>query len=188
MPGPQEARFAAPAQTGFSVTAATRDRDRSSAIDAEDCGAAECDRWLPPRFSLASDHRRAVRRKADHLTAGRLSSYTEGSSYEHDMPVENCECGVGFAGAEPRKIWLSTNQSTGIPSGREPEAAKHGCPITARHDGLTRGVAEHLMTPLAAEVRSRSRRGAGTPPFRCNQRRARFAALWTAGDELSPFP
>src|SRR5260370_12552506 len=152
MPGPQEARFAAPAQTGFSVTAATRDRDRSSAIDAEDCGAAECDRWLPPRFSLASDRRRAVRREADHLTAGRLSSYTEGSSYEHDMPVENCECGVGFAGAEPRKIWLSTNQSPGISPGREPEATEHGCPIAARHDGITGGVAERLITPTAAEA------------------------------------
>jgi hypothetical protein len=37
MPGPQEARFAAAALTGFSVTAATR--DQSSAIDGEDCGA-----------------------------------------------------------------------------------------------------------------------------------------------------
>jgi hypothetical protein len=85
------------------------------------------------------------------LTAGR-SPWVEfihrGELYEHDMPVENCECGVAFAGAEPREIWLSTNKSTGISPGREPETAKHGRSITARHNGLTGGVAEHLMTPL----------------------------------------
>jgi hypothetical protein len=83
-----------------------------------------------------------------------LSSYIEGNCYEHDMRVENWECGVEFAGAEPRKIWLSTNQSPGISPGREPEATEHGCPIAARHDGITGGVAEHLMTPVAAEVTS----------------------------------
>src|SRR5260370_1708071 len=66
------------------------------------------------------------------------------------MRVENCECGVAFAGAEPRKIWLSTNQSPSIPPGGEPEATEHGCPIAARHDGVTGGVAEHLITPAAA--------------------------------------
>ncbi len=38
MPEPQEARFAAAAMTGgFLLPAATRDRDRSSAVDGEDC-------------------------------------------------------------------------------------------------------------------------------------------------------
>jgi hypothetical protein len=76
-----------------------------------------------------------------------LSPYIEGNCYEHDKRVENCECGVEFARAEPRKIWLSTNQSTGIPPGGEPEAAEHGCPIAARYDGLTGDVAKHLTTP-----------------------------------------
>jgi hypothetical protein len=87
-----------------------------------------------------------------------LSPYIEGNCHEHDKRVENCECGVEFAG-EPRKNWLSTNQSTGIPPGGEPEAAEYGCPIAARYDGLTGDVAKHLTTPVAAEVRSQGSPG-----------------------------
>jgi hypothetical protein len=68
------------------------------------------------------------------------------------MRVENGESGVQSAGAEPRKIQLSSNQSTGIPPSRESEAAEHGCPIAERHNGFTGGVAEHLITPAAAEA------------------------------------
>jgi hypothetical protein len=60
-PGPQEARFAAAALTGFPVMAATRDRDRSSAID---CGASGA-RPMTPNV------RNGPHYQAD-LTAGRI--------------------------------------------------------------------------------------------------------------------
>ena len=63
------------------------------------------------------------------------------------MRVENGESGVEFAGADPCKIQLSSNQSPGIPASGESEAAKHGRPIAARHNGFARGVAERLITP-----------------------------------------
>jgi hypothetical protein len=102
------------------------------------------------------------------------------------MRVENCERGVEFAGAEPREIWLSTNQSLSIPPGREPKVAERGCSITARYVGLTGGVAEHLMTPeaggqlgmksAAPEQESKPRRlHRSTPPKAGTGRR-----LWTA--------
>jgi hypothetical protein len=67
------------------------------------------------------------------------------------MRVENCECGVEFTGAEPRKIQLSSNQSTGVPPSRKSETAEHGRPIAAGHNGVAGGVAEQLITRAAAD-------------------------------------
>jgi hypothetical protein len=68
------------------------------------------------------------------------------------MRAEGCECGVALAGAEPRKMRLSSDQSAGIPPSRESEAAEHGRPIAARYDNFTGGAAEQLITPAAAEA------------------------------------
>jgi hypothetical protein len=67
------------------------------------------------------------------------------SYHEFDMHVENSECEVTLAGAEPWKVRVSSNQSAGIPPSRESQVAKHGGPIRAGHRGFAGGLAEQLI-------------------------------------------
>ena len=156
MAGPLEGRFAGRCpDRGFSVT--------GSELRCETAHEPQTARIVAPRVQPMA---------AVTVLAGWLSSDIEGSCYEHDMRVENCECGVEFARAEPRKIELSSNQSSGIPPSRESEAAERGRPIAARYDNFTGGAAEQLITPAAAEAEITGADALKSLRVRCPQSRS----------------
>jgi hypothetical protein len=68
------------------------------------------------------------------------------------MCVENSECEVAFAEAEPREIRRSANQSLSIPTSGESQVAEHGGPIGGRYNGFATNLGEQLIAPAAAEA------------------------------------